>query len=257
MPLNVQPVFYFARPRISDYNDPMLSILGDAFIHTFFPAACPGCNCPLKIGERQICRRCSAKLKHSMLSGLDSQVPHSIKELGTLWSFYPYCGLFRDLWKEIKFQGQFALVEGLLDLCKKNFIMIGAEKNYDWIIPIPQSLTRRIVRKYNPAEEIARIVASRFGTPLKTRYLKKKYDTIPQSLLGKSERRSNVRDVFRAVCPGRIADRKILLVDDLVTTGATAREAARELRRKGARSVDMLTVGFTVLEGSDNPRRII
>ncbi len=115
----------------------------------------------------------------------------------------------------------------------------------DLVVPIPLHWIRRLRRGYNQAEAIAMPLARRTGAPL-LRALRRRRPTRPQARLGREERTRNLRLAFALRGPrGRLADRTVLLVDDVVTTGATLETAARCLRQGGARAVIALTAGRT------------
>jgi ComF family protein len=113
---------------------------------------------------------------------------------------------------------------------------------YAAVIPVPLSRKRRRERGFNQAEAVARSVAKRVGAPVRSRVLVKQKDCPPQAGLSASSRRRNVSGVYRASLPVSLQGEVLLLVDDVLTTGATAESAARVLRRAGAGAVDVLTL---------------
>lgn len=108
----------------------------------------------------------------------------------------------------------------------------------DLVVPVPQFLTRRLARPHHAAETISRVLAERLGRPHHRRLLRKIRFTADQSDLTAAERRINLKDAF-AVWPHArwLIGKTVLLVDDILTTGSTANECARTLRRAGARQV--------------------
>jgi ComF family protein len=111
----------------------------------------------------------------------------------------------------------------------------------DAIVPMPLHAARRVERGFNQSHEIARFVARRLGLPCEAAVLHRSRPTRPQVGLARAERIDNVRDAFRAEAHG-VAGRRIALVDDVVTTGSTAAEAARALLAGGATIVDVWAV---------------
>lgn len=106
------------------------------------------------------------------------------------------------------------------------------------IIPIPLSEKRRRERGFNQAELIAEQLAERFSLPLDRGSLARTKNTPPQSETSSlAERMAHMRGCFSVQNPATIADKRILLVDDVVTSGATFLEAARALREAGAETV--------------------
>ncbi|WP_111748029.1 double zinc ribbon domain-containing protein [Salinisphaera orenii] len=110
----------------------------------------------------------------------------------------------------------------------------------DVLIPVPLHDAGYRRRGFNQAELLARLIARRTGLALDCRLISRTADTPAQSTLTAKQRRTNLRGAFS--CRTEIAGRRIALVDDVVTTGATAAELARELRRAGAASVSVYCV---------------
>jgi ComF family protein len=110
------------------------------------------------------------------------------------------------------------------------------------VIPIPLSPGRLRERGFNQAELIARAVAREMGLPLRRRVLKKTKERPPQAGLSAAARRANARSAYRARLPRALRGKPLLLVDDVLTTGATAESAARALLVAGAGAVDVLTL---------------
>jgi ComF family protein len=112
----------------------------------------------------------------------------------------------------------------------------------DLVVPVPLHPRRLRERGFNPACELARAIAGPARLRLAPRALERIRDTPSQTGLDRAGRRRNVRGAFRARHP---VPRRIWLVDDVVTTGSTLAEAARALRRAGARRVVGLCVAWT------------
>lgn len=104
----------------------------------------------------------------------------------------------------------------------------------DLVVPVPSHPSRLRARGFNPASELAAAIAARARLRLGVRALERVRDTPTQTGQGRAARRRNLRGAFRAGGP---APARIWLVDDVVTTGSTLAEAARALRRAGARSI--------------------
>lgn len=114
------------------------------------------------------------------------------------------------------------------------------EPRPELLVPVPMRARRLRERGFNPAAEIARRVGSRLRVPCASRGARKVRDTRPQQGLDRPARRLNVHRAFE--CRAQVRGRDVAIVDDVVTTGATARALASALRRAGARRVRVWAV---------------
>jgi ComF family protein len=112
----------------------------------------------------------------------------------------------------------------------------------DGLVPVPLHPARVAERGFNQAELLAAPCAARWHLPVLERALLRTRPTRPQTDLDAEARRVNVRDAFRVPRPREVRDRRLLLVDDVLTTGATVGAAARALREAGATAVGVLTL---------------
>lgn len=116
----------------------------------------------------------------------------------------------------------------------------------DVIMPVPLHYTRLVKRRYNQSALLGRELAKLSGVRCDSLSLIRHKKTRPQVELSGMERQNNVRDVFSVKKPEAVKGKRILLIDDVLTTGATLKECAKALRKAGARSVDTLTVGRVI-----------
>ncbi|MBR5599657.1 MAG: ComF family protein [Alphaproteobacteria bacterium] len=117
------------------------------------------------------------------------------------------------------------------------------EEGVDLILPIPLHYTRVFERKYNQSAILAKELAKRKNISVLFDCLKKCKKTIPQvKCTGKNKRRKNVKGAFVVIDKDKIKGKRILLIDDVYTTGATLNECAKVLLKAGALSVDTLTI---------------
>ena len=117
----------------------------------------------------------------------------------------------------------------------------------DLVLPVPLSPRRLVERGYDQAWELARRVARRLQLPTEARLLQRPIDTLQQSGLGRVARQRNLRTAFMADPTRRalLQGRRVALVDDVMTTGATVREASAVLLRAGAAAVDLWVLART------------
>ena len=115
------------------------------------------------------------------------------------------------------------------------------EQSFDLIVPMPLHWRKRWRRGFNQASLLAREISRRTGTPVRNA-LRRVKDTAAQAGLTNAKRRQNVSGAFRAKRSASLEGRRVLLIDDVLTTGATAASCARALRGAGARDVTLLTL---------------
>ncbi len=123
-------------------------------------------------------------------------------------------------------------------------IALPREERFDLIVPMPLHWRRRWERGYNQAALLAREISKRWNAPVKN-LVRRRRATKPQAGLTNAKRRANVAGAFRMKPGIRLDGMRVLLVDDVLTTGATASACARVLKRAGARQVTLLTVART------------
>jgi ComF family protein len=114
----------------------------------------------------------------------------------------------------------------------------------DALLPMPLAARRLVQRGFNPPGEVARILSRHAGIALRLDLLRRARDTPPQSTLPFAQRQANVRGAFVVDAP--VQGLHLAVVDDVITTGATAAEAARTLLGQGAARVDIWAVARTL-----------
>jgi ComF family protein len=119
----------------------------------------------------------------------------------------------------------------------------------DFILPVPLHWTRLFARRYNQAGLLAHAIHAAGGPPVAPDWLIRRRRTPSQGRLGAASRERNVRGAFR-LRPGlSVAGKNLVIVDDVLTSGATVNECARVLRREGAASVGVLTLARALRAG--------
>lgn len=187
----------------------------------------PVCRCGLPVlPRRPACGRCRRGRQP-----LDAGV-----------SLGPYEGPLRTAIHELKYRGRrrvaARLVEALLEEASAR-TLVG---DTDVLVPVPLHPRRLRERGFNQAALIARELARRTGRPWAEGALVRRRETAPQAGLTAAARRRNVHDAFVVRRRGVVAGRVVTLVDDVLTTGATARACANALKAAGASEVRMLSL---------------
>jgi len=128
------------------------------------------------------------------------------------------------------------LIAKWMILCGKDLI-----QNRDIIMPVPLHKRRLFKRKYNQSAILSKIIAKQFCKDYQPSILQRIKNTPTQGHLNFKMRQKNIKGVFSVVNSNKITDKKILLIDDVYTSGATLNECAKVLIKSGAKQVDCLT----------------
>lgn len=169
------------------------------------------------------------------------------------FSFGFYDGSLRELILLFKYSGMKPLGKRLAGLLSRALPNDEAER-FDVVVPMPLHWRRRWKRGFNQSEVLARLVAKDCGVPM-TGAVRRVRPTATQAGLSNSKRRKNVAGAFQVTRKSLVTGKRVLLIDDVVTTGATAGACASVLKRAGASSVTLLTLArvdrrFAALEST-------
>lgn len=218
----------------------------DWLLDLLFPPKCPFCA---RVLDRPgVCAACEKTLPWTEERDSLWELPDGLRCAAPLW----YRDGARQGLLRLKFRGAPGAAEPLGALAAQ----CAAERlsgEFDTVTWVPVSKKRRRSRGYDQAELLARAACRRWDTA-PVRLLEKTRDNPAQSgLRDAAARWENVRDAYRAVDPRAVEDRRILLVDDICTTGATLCQCAAVLRRAGAAEVVCAAAARTPPDQSDAP----
>ena len=143
---------------------------------------------------------------------------------------------------EYKFQDKSYMYKTFAKIILKNKKVCGFLEKYDIIIPVPIHKKRRLKRGYNQTELIAKEICKNISLELKTDVLIKQKNIKAQSELNKNERKQNIKNAFEIKNINEIIDKKILLFDDIYTTGSTVNECSKILKKVGAKQIGVVTI---------------
>lgn len=198
---------------------------------------CADCQKELPFNDGIICEHCGRKVIGA--ESYCSTCKGILVSLDKCRSAFNYAPPISTLIKKMKYDnGRFiaeAFSEYLAPLYFKNYF------NADFITFIPMTDKAKKKRGYNQGELLAEETSKRVGLPVVV-CLKKVKDTDRQAKLGRKERFENLTDAYRVISRKAVKDKKILIIDDVTTTGATAQVAAEKLKRAGAKNVYLLSV---------------
>jgi len=240
-----------------------LGRMAHAVLDLVFPRACMACDAQLDEIDVPLCAACAAGMAKCVsqpyCESCGSDVgPHLLRDgrctdcqnrrppYRRILRVGRYEGVLRDLILRFKVRDmplldQF-LGQRMADIA--SFAAAGA----DLVVPVPAALRRLVQRRYQPSRLLAHPVAKRLGCGC-VDALKLARNIDQQKNLSAAERVKNVRDAFAVASPAAVVGRAVCLIDDVLTTGATAREASRALRRAGAAQVVVVVLASTQENG--------
>ncbi len=199
-------------------------------------------------GEKHLCRACARSLNAASRTmplsyadaedgtGADALVKHSRECLLSVSYALPFEGVVRAVIHAFKYQGAVSLAELLASAAA-----LAAPSECDLIVPVPLHSTRRRERGYNQALLIAHKLGDRMALPVLPHALARTRATESQARLERALRFTNTLRAFQAR-GGELAHHRVLLLDDVVTTGATLRAAGAAVLEAGADSVALVAV---------------
>lgn len=187
-------------------------------------ALCPRCALPSPTGE--VCGRCQ---KHP---------PHFDRMIAA----FPYAFPIDRLVQQLKYGHQLALATWLGEQLAEQCRAVTA----DLVVPLPLHAERIAERGFNQAAEIARALARELKLTLAPSACRRARATAPQEGLNLLQRRRNLNNAF--LCPVSLEGKRVMLVDDVATTGASVDECARTLKLHGAKEVTVAVVARTLLD---------
>lgn len=201
-------------------------------IHPIRSPLCPRCGAPFPVpeGEDHLCGDCIA-----------AEPPYAVAR-----SVGRYEATLLTALHRFKYHRRYGLGKTLGALMADYAAAAWDMAAFDLVVPVPLHIRKLRQRGFNQSLLLARRVAGRFGIPLDFSALRREIATPPQVGLGREERLANVRGAFCVRYPERIAGRRILLVDDVFTTGGTLAECTRVLLRAEAQAVAVLTLARAV-----------
>ncbi len=223
-----------------------------AIIYLFFPPSCAVCKRLLVRGERVLCLSCLSQLPLSYFwdwsnnpafSSLEDSI--KVEEVISLMIYRK-----ESPWKEsiyrFKYYGKREIGQFLARLLAQKLIVANVQDRVDIVIPIPLHPIKRWIRGFNQAEIIAKELALALEAECCSGVVRRKRYTFTQTKRGREERKEAVADAFVIAKKRRraLAGKGVLLVDDLLTTGATVEACGRVLLEGGCSSLSIATLAY-------------
>jgi len=218
----------------------------EAFLRLFYPSQCSSCNTLLEIEERGLCLPCLRKLQKLRLFPSEERIRINLSHGDEGWAIFRYQDAIKEIFHQIKFHRRRDLLRLFSEEVSAFFARRPHLAEVDCVLPIPLDARRRLEREFNQSGIIAAGIRKILRKKIEERTLLKTRTTLPQSLLGRADRRLNLDHVFRVSRPAQIRGKSILLVDDIFTTGSTLEQAAKTLKAAGASRVTYFVLARTL-----------
>ena len=222
----------------------LLSIFKD-FFSLFFPNYCFGCNGGMVKGEDILCTLCLAELP--LLDHDQSDNNPILKKFigrlplrhGFLLLKFQKKGIVQNLLHKLKYDNRPEVGERLGKLLSKRVVENGYGQAFDLIIPVPLHKNKRRIRGYNQSAAVGEGMGTILQIPCNDLIMNRKKFTETQTKKSKIERWENVNDAFQVPNPDQVKGKRILIVDDVITTGATIESCAKSLLEAGASEISV------------------
>ena len=224
--------------------DKMMKQIWTVPLVSMYPTICGICE---KINKDGLCPKCNLELKKQAEVNIlqKEEIEENIKKekyFEELMYIFKYEGQVRKLILDYKFNEKSYLYKTFVNFLLKNEKIFENIKKYDKIIPVPISKKRNKERGYNQSMLIAEEIANKTNLELVNNCLIKTKNIIEQSKLNKEDRLQNIQGVYSLQNERLITKQKILLVDDIYTTGSTVNECCKILQQANPKTIGVLVL---------------
>ena len=222
-----------------------------SFIDLIFPRICAGCQQPLHHKEELICTDCRFELPvtNSHLQENDKLKNRFIGKVDLEYSLaylkFVKGGKVQKMMHELKYKGNIEVGELLGRMYGSELKENGFSGKFDLVLPVPLHPNRLIIRGYNQSDSLAKGLSESLQIEWRTDVLKRGIETETQVNKTRLERYENMKDVFFVEKPDGLSQKKIVIVDDTLTTGATLESCALALRDVGVTNVSIIAFAAT------------
>lgn len=223
----------------------------DTLISLVYPPRCAVCMELLEMGsDGSLCIDCAKKFENNKgitVKYLGDMRIKNTHHLSRGYAVFEYKDIKRAI-EHFKFKGfkndGIALGQIMFDVAQQNFPFILQEA--DLLVPVPVHLKRLKERGFNQSLILTQRIASLSQIDCQDAIKRIRY-TVPQSGLQSKQRLENIKDAFEIEASADIKGKKIIIIDDIFTTGATMNECAGVLRKSGAKQVDFFALSVALL----------
>lgn len=211
---------------------------------------CAQCRATVKFITPPFCKKCGAIFEGEITTAFQCGNCKDVDlHFTCARAAAPARGVLMQMIHKYKYNKALWVEPFLTQLLVEIAVPVVQAEGWDLIVPVPLYPRREAEREFNQAARLGKALSKAAGIPFAAGVLQRTTDTRTQTRLSKSERAENVRRAFALKgCASAIKDRRIVLVDDVLTTGATASAAAGVLRRHGAAEVCAWTLARGLLQ---------
>ena len=204
---------------------------------------CGGCRAKVRFIQRPFCERCGRPYQGAITGTFECPNCREAElHFGKARSAVVACSMMLDVIHRYKYQRALWIEPFLADLLVSQAQPELAKEKWDFILPVPLYPAKQREREFNQAERLARRLGLATQISVNKRLLRRIRPTNSQTFLKRREREANVRDAFAMRDNRRLDGERLVLLDDVLTTGATTSACAKVLRAAGAGEVCVWTV---------------
>ena len=201
---------------------------------------CPTCWREIRLIKEPVCSKCGRPSSLTVCSSCQNQKREYFFSKARAAGVYE--GVLRECIHFFKYRKKAYLARPLGELLIDGMSSDKDLREADFLVPVPLDGRRYREREFNQAHLLAQVVSRYFKIPISSRNLRRVRGVPPQTQLSRKEREENVKGLFQVPRAEEYEGRRILLIDDVFTTGSTVNECARVLKQAGAEEVSVLTV---------------
>ena len=221
-----------------------------SLISLFYPPLCAGCSEALLASEKFLCSECLSDLPKTNYHCIqDNRAYEQLAirfpvQKASAWLHYDKHGLGQKLVAAVKYQGNIALGEWLGASLAGELLPSGFFETIDYLVPVPLHKKKQWKRGFNQSETLAKGISAITGIPIDTDILYRAKANVSQTTKGVYERWENTQNIFQVKNIERFKNKRLLLLDDVLTTGSTLEACARALLQCENAQVSVLTLAI-------------
>jgi len=224
----------------------------EALVHVFYPSLCYGCNNELIQGDQYICLQCQTEMGRTYFESIRDNPVEKLfwgrADIQCAASTFYYIDKtpLQQIVHHIKYRQEKELGIHMVEIMGIHGSGLFTECKTDLCIPMPLHPKKEYKRGYNQASLLCEGIFKQTGIPYNEKALVRNENTRTQTKKSRIERWKNVASVFDVIEPLVINDKHVVVVDDVITTGASTEACVNTLMQHGAKTVGIYSLAFTL-----------